>query len=102
MMNFEPLHVPYRYNEQDTPEQKVIYALGQLGEAGAQEIVGKLMKANPEETIDLAETEHILKNYFDQGLIKGEAENDVMRYNLSKILKPNSGRTNVDHLDEEL
>ncbi len=100
MMNFEPLHVPYRYNEQDMPEQKIIYALGQLAEAGAQEIVEMLKKTNPDETITATEAESILKNYFDQGLIKGEVENGVMRYNLSKILKPNSGRTNVENLEE--
>lgn len=102
MMNFEPLHVPYRYNEHDAPEQKVIYALGQLAEANAQEIVEKLKKANPDEPITVTEAESILKNYFDQGLIKGEENGKYMRYNLSKILKPNSGRTNLDNLKEEL
>lgn len=101
-MNFEPLHVPYRYNEQDTPEQKVIYALGQLGEANPEEITARLRKANSQEVLTEHEAEAILKNYFDQGLIKGDDEHGGFRYNLSKILKPNSGRTNVDGLEEEL
>ncbi|MGI4751357.1 MAG: hypothetical protein ACRYFB_12055 [Janthinobacterium lividum] len=101
-MNFEPLHVPYRYQEQDTPEQKVIYALGQLGEANPMEILSKLKKTNPQETLTEAEAKAILKNYFDQGLIKGDDEHGSFRYNLSKILKPNSGRANIDNLEEEL
>ncbi|MGI4805792.1 MAG: hypothetical protein ACRYFL_13565 [Janthinobacterium lividum] len=101
-MNFEPLHVPYRYQEQDFAEQKVIYALGQLGEANPQEIMAKLLKSNPQENLTEVEAETILKNYFDQGLIKGDDEHGVFRYNLSKILKPNTGRTNVEGLEEEL
>ncbi|RYE30752.1 MAG: hypothetical protein EOP42_11655 [Sphingobacteriaceae bacterium] len=101
-MNLEPLHVPYRYNAQDAPEQKVIFALGQLGEANPQEIIAKLIKVNPQENLTEAEAETILKNYFDQGLIKGDDEHGAFRYNLSKILKPNSGRTNVEGLEEEL
>lgn len=101
-MNFEPLHVPYRYQEQDSPEQKVIFGLGQLGEATPQEIIAKLLKSNPQEQLSEMEAESILKNYFDQGLIKGDDEHGSFRYNLSKILKPNSGRTNVEGLEEEL
>ncbi|RYE37202.1 MAG: hypothetical protein EOP42_00540 [Sphingobacteriaceae bacterium] len=101
-MNLEPLHVPYRYNEQDTPEQKVIYALGQLGEANPQEVMEKLQKSNPQETLTETEAEAILKNYFDHGMVKGDDEHGSFRYNLSKILKPNSGRTNIEGLEEEL
>lgn len=101
-MNLEPLHVPYRYQEQDSPEQKVIFALGQLGEANPQEIMDKLLKSNSQETLTEMEAETILKNYFDQGLIKGDNEHGSFRYNLSKILKPNSGRTNIEGLEEEL
>ncbi|RYE36437.1 MAG: hypothetical protein EOP42_03330 [Sphingobacteriaceae bacterium] len=101
-MNLEPLHVPYRYQEQDSPEQKVIYALGQLGEANPQEIIAKLQKSNPQETLTETAAETILKNYFDQGLIKGDDEHGSFRYNLSKILKPNTGRTNIEGLEEEL
>ncbi len=101
MMNLEPLHVPYRYNEQDTPEQKVIFALGQLGEADPEEIAAKLINANPHENLDLTEIENILKNYFDQGLIKGDDEHGTFRYNLSKILKPNAGRTRLEGLEDE-
>lgn len=100
-MNLEPIHVPYRYNEQDRPTQKIIYALGQLAEASAEEIVEKIRKSNPAEKISKEQAEEILKGLFDLGLIKGEKnESTDMKYNLSKILKPNSGRTEIDGLKD--
>ncbi|WP_419800681.1 hypothetical protein [Mucilaginibacter sp.] len=101
-MNLEPLHVPYRYQEDDSPEQKVIFALGQLGEANTEEIMAKLMTYNPQENLTETEAATILKNYFDHGMINGGTEHGSFRYNLHKILKQNSGRTNIEGLEEEL
>ncbi|RYE26474.1 MAG: hypothetical protein EOP42_20740 [Sphingobacteriaceae bacterium] len=80
-MNFEPIHVPYRYNEQDSNEQKIIFALGQLGEATAAEVIIKLKKANADETITETEAAEVLKNLYDQGLIKGEEHQGKLSYN---------------------
>lgn len=101
-MNFEPIHVPYRYNEEDSTEQKVIFALGQLGEATAAEIVNKLKQANAEERLSENEAEKILKKLFDQGLIKAESQHGKRSYNLSKIVKPNAGRTDLDGIEDVL
>jgi predicted transcriptional regulator len=101
-MDFEPIHVPYRYNEGDTAEQKVIFALGQLGEATAAETVMKLKQANTEEQITETEAADILKNLFDQGLIKAENHEGKPRYNLSKIVKPNAGRTDLNGIEDIL
>lgn len=95
-MNLGPIHVPYHYNEQDQPEQKVVFALGQLGEATAAEVINKLKQANPTEAVTENEAEKILKELFDQGLIKGENHQGSKIYNLSKILKPNTGRTDIE------
>lgn len=99
-MNLQPIRVPYRYNEQDTPEQKVVYALGQLGEAAIADVISKLKQANPKEAITEAEAEIILKSLLDQGLIKGETNGDSTSYNLSKIVKPNSGCTNIKGIED--
>ncbi len=99
-MNFEPIHVPYRYNEQDTPEQKVIFALGQLGEATAAEIINKLKQVNADEIVTEVEAEKILKERYEQGLIKAEKHTEGTSYNLSKIVKPNSGRTDIEGIED--
>lgn len=101
-MNFEPIHVPYRYNEQDSTEQKIIFALGQLGEATADELIIKLKQVNADETITETEAAETLKNLYDQGLIKGENHQNRLSYNLSKIEKPNTGRTNISGLEDVL
>ncbi|MVN21971.1 hypothetical protein [Mucilaginibacter arboris] len=101
-MTFEPIHVPYCYNEQDAAEQKVIFALGQLGEATAEEVVIKLKQANTDEKITDAEAEKILKNLYDQGLIKAESYEGKFHYNLSKILKPNAGRIDLNDVKDAL
>ncbi|MGI4021035.1 MAG: hypothetical protein ACRYFA_05975 [Janthinobacterium lividum] len=101
-MNFEPIHVPYRYNETDSTKQKVIFALGQLGEATAAEIITKLKQVNADETITEANTAEILKNLYDQGMIKGEDHQGQLSYNLSKIEKPNTGRTDINGIEDTL
>ncbi len=99
-MNLEPIHVPYRYNEQDEAEKKILYALGQLGEATAAEVVNKLKQVNNNEQITETEADNILKGFYDQGLIKGEGHEGEISYNLSKILKPNAGRTNLNGIKD--
>ena len=99
-MNFEPIHVPYRYDEQETAEHKVTFALGQLGEATAAETVNKLQQVNAAEKITEDEAEKILKELFDQGLIKAEKHEGKFHYNLSKILKPNAGRTDLNGIED--
>lgn len=101
-MNFEPIHVPYRYNEKDSTEQKVIFALGQLGEGTVNEIIIKLKQVNADETITETEAAEILKNLYDQGLIKGEEHQGQLSYNLSKIEKPNTGRTDINGIEDIL
>lgn len=101
-MNFEPIHVPYRYNKQDSNEQKIIFALGQLGEATAKEVFSKLKQVNADEKITENEAEMILKELNNQGLIKAEDHNNKFHYNLSKILKPNSGRTDLNGIEDIL
>lgn len=98
-MDLGPIHVPYRYNEEDTTEQKIIYALGQLGEATAIEISNKLKESNAKETISEHEAEQILKQLHDHGLIKAEDKSGEISYNLSKILKPNAGKTDLSGID---
>ena len=101
-MSFEPIHVPYRYNSRDTTEQKVIFALGQLGEATAAEIVNKLTEASPKENIMEKEAEKILRELFDQGLIKAENHDGKFYYNLSKLIKPNTGKTDLNGIEDVL
>lgn len=99
-MNLEPIHVPYRYNKDDSDEQKLIYALAQLGEATTNEIVEKLKQANTAEEITTVQAEEILKPLYDHGLINGEKKDEKLIYNLHKILTQNSGRTDLNGIKD--
>jgi predicted transcriptional regulator len=99
-MNLGPIHVPYKYNEQDTTEQKVIFALGQIGEGTAAEVVTKLKQVNPNEEVAETEATAILKDLYDQGLIKAENNQSQLSYNLSKIVKPNAGKTDLNGIED--
>lgn len=100
----KPIHVPAHFNEYDNIENKIIYVLGQLEEASATEIGLKL--AELENSDDVSHYQHAASKHlsylFKEGLIKGIDYEDDIRFNLSKIERPNSGKINPDLLDENL
>lgn len=100
----KPVHVPAHFNEDDTIENKIIYVLGQLEEASAKEVGLKLAELeNSEDVLHYQnETSKHLSYLYKEGLIKGVDYEDDLRYNLSKIERPNSGKINPDLLDENL
>ncbi|HEX8020511.1 hypothetical protein [Mucilaginibacter sp.] len=92
---YKPLHIPSHFDQQDTQQNKAIYALAQIGEGTADKVLKELETLQPgivnEQVIALVKT--ILANLFDKGLIKGEEHNGQMHYNLSKITEANDGST---------
>ncbi len=100
----KPIHVPAHFDENDSIENKIIYVLGQLEEASAKEIGFRL--AELENSDDIASfqsaAEKHLAYLYKEGLIKGIEGEDDLRFNLSKIERPNSGKINPDLLDENL
>lgn len=100
----KPIHVPAYFNENDTLEDKIIYVLGQLEEASANEVGFKL--AELENSDDVTHFQNSaakhLSYLYKEGLIKGIEAEEELRFNLSKIERPNSGKINPDLLDENL
>ena len=100
----QPIHVPAHFDEEDTLENKIIYVLGQLEEASANEIGYKLAELENSEDVSHFQNSAAkhLSYLYKEGLIKGiEGDNDL-RYNLSKIERPNGGKINPNLLDENL
>ena len=83
---YKPLHIPAHYKDAITEQDKVIFALAQIGEGTAHGVNEELEKNIME--IDSAV---ILKRLFDTGHIKGSVINGEMHYNLSKITHANDG-----------
>jgi hypothetical protein len=92
---YKPLHIPSHFDQQDTQQNKAIYALAQIGEGTADKVLKELETLQPgivnEQVTALVKT--ILASLFDKGLIKGEEYNGQMHYNLSKITEANDGST---------
>jgi hypothetical protein len=90
---YKPLHIPAHFKDAVTEQDKVIFALAQIGGGTAAEVSGEL--ADNGANID---AENTLNHLFNKGLIKGEEVNGEMSYNLSKITHANDGAVDPDLL----
>jgi len=90
---YKPLQVPAHYTEALTQKQKVIFALAQIGDGTAGDVIAELEKLE-EGKLDRhlkTATKHILVSLFEQGHITGGDHGAGMHFNLSKITTENSG-----------
>lgn len=86
---FKPLHIPAHFKDAITEQDKVVFALAQIGRGTAADVNKQLL--NNGSNIN---AEAVLTHFFNKGLIKGEEDNGVMNYNLSKITHGNDGAVN--------
>jgi len=93
---FKPLFIPAHFEDADTLEQKITFALAQLGQASATQVFAELQKYDTEETE--TEVAAVLDYLFEKGRIKGAETNGTMHYDLSKITQPNDGAVNPELL----
>jgi hypothetical protein len=98
--HYKPVHIVASYQEANTLQEKVIYALANIGEGSAEEVVLKMEELDPEapnkEVIGV--THRILTELHSSGLIAGREERGSIIYNLHKITEPNSGAVDPDLL----
>ena len=90
---YKPINVPGAYHADDTQENKIIFALSELGEGTVTQVIAKLEELEPgikDEQLT-AITKQVLTGFYDKGLLKGVDHQGTMRYNLSKITHANEG-----------
>lgn len=92
----KPLHVPANYDEKDTLQNQLIFALAEIFKGSVHTIAAKLaeLKNSDRDEPDLVLYENILKDLFDKGLIKGSEQDGEMVYNLSKETHSHQGNIN--------
>ncbi|MDB4921526.1 hypothetical protein [Mucilaginibacter sp.] len=97
---YKPIQIPSAYFPGDTQENKIIFALSELGEGTVTEVISKLEELEPAIKDDqlVALAKHILTSLYDKGLLKGTDRAGIMHYNLSKITEANDGAVNPDNL----
>jgi hypothetical protein len=90
---FKPLHIPAHYPDAVNNQDKVVYALAQLGEGTADTVTKKLLESdaalNTEGLSEMVTT--MLKDLYRLGLIRGLERYGQMHYDLSKITQANEG-----------
>jgi hypothetical protein len=98
---FKPLQIPAAYSEAASWQDKVLFALAQLGEATSDEVSETLGELDPNiKNKELAEqTNQILRGLFDKGLLNGGEQKGCMYYNLSKITHANEGEVDPGLLE---
>jgi hypothetical protein len=77
-----PLYVPSKYFKEDTQQDKIVFALSQLGEAMAADIIEKLEMLEPGIKTDqlIAMTNEVLTELYNKGLLKGHEIHGNMHY----------------------
>ena len=90
---YKPLQIPAHYDTAYTLENKIIYALAQLGEGKVTDVIGGLEKLEPVilNAQLVAMTKEGLNNLFDKGLLTVNDHHGTILYNLSKIMRANDG-----------
>ena len=96
---YKPLHVPHVYDAKASQQDNVVYALAQLEYATAAEVAVKLGQFEPgtDKAIHHKNADEVLNHLYNKGLIKGNDNENNRRYNLSKILTPNSGKADPSY-----
>jgi hypothetical protein len=97
---YKPLQVPAHFEVADTQQNKMIFALAQIGEGTADEVIAELEKL---ESAALGEQNRLfvkttLASLYDHGHLTGSETAGQVHYNLSKITRANDGAADPDLL----
>ncbi|MDT3405089.1 hypothetical protein [Mucilaginibacter terrae] len=97
---FKPVAPPDAFYADADWQDKVLYALAQLGEGTAPDVAAKLTEYAPKEAPQNLhrQAEQVLTKLYDKGLIAGAEQDGEITYSLSKITTPNTGKTDPDLL----
>ena len=97
---YKPIQVPAHYDAADTQQDKMIFALAQIGEGTAGDVIAELETLEPGVINEQSKAfiNVTLKKLFETGHLTGSEKNGEMHYNLSKITQANDGGTNPDLL----
>ncbi|MFD0795678.1 hypothetical protein ACFQZX_18805 [Mucilaginibacter litoreus] len=91
----QPLHVPAHYDQSAPLKENLAFALADLGEGTADEVIAHLKKLSGDN--DTVESDHaceLLELWYKNGMVTVNEEVKPRRYNLHKITQANTGSVN--------
>lgn len=97
---YRPLHIPASFEQADTVTDQIVFALADLGEATADEVIRHLEELQPVDNSKqlIAEVRQLLTQLYNNGQIAAKEKDGDLVYNLHKITEANSGAVNPDLL----
>lgn len=90
---FKPVHVPASFDQAESLQDKVVFALAEINE-GTADAVSRILEALEPNVSDkeiIAEVHQVLTELYKKGLIAGNEIDGDLVYNLHKITQPNGG-----------
>lgn len=97
---YKPLHIPAHYDIHDSEQDRVLFALAQIGKGTAANVATEMAQLEP--GIDTESFKviagDVMNHLYEQGLLKGSQVSNEMEYNLSKITHANDGAVDPDLL----
>jgi hypothetical protein len=96
--SFKPLHVPAHYALNDPEQERVLFALAQIGKGTVSDIANEMTVLEPTGDVEnfIIHAANVLIPLFQKGLLKGKEINGDIEYNLSKITDANDGPVDPD------
>lgn len=97
---YKPLYVPAHYDTADTLQNKMIFALAEIGDGTADEVIAEMERreAGIADEQNGTFVKATLASLFEHGHLTGSEHSGEMHYNLSKITRANDGATDPDLL----
>lgn len=90
---FKPVHVPAHFDDAENLQDKVIFALAEIGEGTPDAVSRKLEELEPQVSNKeiIADVHLVLMDLYGKGLIAGREQDGGFVYNLHKITEANDG-----------
>lgn len=98
---FKPLQIPADYHSAESQQDKILFALAQLGEGTSGDVTTKLVELDPALMNDqlFEQTDALLSSLYEKGLLNGGEKEGKISFNLSKITQTNEGAVDPDLLE---
>jgi len=96
----KPLNVPANFVKEASLQDRVVFVLAYLRNAGAEEVAAELVSRDGKHKSEYEEERvaKLLKSLYDTGLVNGKEIGEKVIYNLSKITSPNTGKVDPEDL----
>jgi hypothetical protein len=90
---YKPLHIPAHYDINDPEQDRVLFALAQIGKGTVTDVAAEMAQLETGVDMDSFKViaSDVLTYLYELGLLKGSEVNNEMEYNLSKITHANDG-----------